>query len=199
MAAGGSNLFTATFGNLRQYMKEQQVQKPPHHQPRSLTAGDLQLKLAPALPLGGAETGDRTMQLFPARPGVVPQLSKDLPEAQEKALLTILYQGQVHAFHDVPANKAIKLIKLAGTCSAPQAPPQSGSPAGTGLLKRAAELPLEELLDVPVRRTVTVQRFLHKRQYRAPSDCPDQRMTGENEPADFRAMLDEPSASWLHL
>lgn len=59
-------------------MQEHQFQKPPRRQMPGLTAVDLQLAPPTAVTDGPVETGDRTIQLFPRSPVIVPQLTKNL-------------------------------------------------------------------------------------------------------------------------
>jgi len=90
------------------------------------------------------------------------------PVVQERAPLTIVYDGRVLVFEDFPADKAEELMQLAGsgTSAAPQnkeapAAVQQQKPAAANQSAAAAALP-----DLPIARKASLQRFLQKRKHR---------------------------------
>ncbi|KAF0892760.1 hypothetical protein E2562_017723 [Oryza meyeriana var. granulata] len=189
-AGSSSSRFAVTCGLLRQYVRERQQQQPPT--PVSLLAT-----------VAEVEEDDRTMQLFPPRPaGAVATTASAQTTSSSQAgtaPLTIFYDGRVLVFDDVPAEKAVELMKLAGSASSP-APVAEATPPPPPQTVQPASAALSEM---PIARKASLQRFLQKRKHRiitsdpykkavAPSPAPDKSF------AAVKPVKDEP-ATWLGL
>ncbi|KAL5225673.1 hypothetical protein ABZP36_012312 [Zizania latifolia] len=202
MAAAHSSRFAVTCGLLRQYMREQQQQQ--QQQPAPVTSF---LGMIAAAAEEQEEEDDRTMQLFPPRAGVQPSTrpaSQERPEMGTKAPLTIFYDGRVVVFDDVPAEKAMELMQLAGSESSP-APVAKAEPAPVQqmpapvLATQPAALP-----EMPIARKASLQRFLQKRKQRIVTSSPYQKAAmaspaPEKSFAVVNPVKDEPASLWLGL
>ncbi|KAL6883352.1 hypothetical protein ACP4OV_010766 [Aristida adscensionis] len=180
-AAGSSSRFALLCDLLRRYMQENPHQR---QQKQAALAG---VFAPPASATQEAEDGDdgRTMQLLPARAAGAspPSLTMQGPAAAEGQLkaagttLTIMYGGRVVAFADFPADKAEELMEMAGLVSA-QAP--ENEELALKLATPGAAVPQPEpeeeendeetLVDLPIARKLSLQRFLRKRKHRGDDD-----------------------------
>ena len=89
------------------------------------------------------------------------------PVVQERAPLTIVYDGRVLVFEDFPADKAEELMQLAGSGTS-AAPQNKEAPAAVQQEKPAAanQSAAAALPDLPIARNASLQRFLQKRKHR---------------------------------
>ncbi|KQJ96460.1 protein TIFY 11d isoform X1 [Brachypodium distachyon] len=199
--AGNSNRFAVTCGLMRQYMREQQQQQQAGGgggAPRSLA-----LSLGLPSPDEPADAPRRTMQFFPAAAAAgggggassSQLLPKECCRAETtqitKAPLTMFYDGRVVVFEDFPADKAMKLMQLAGSVSS-----SSSSPEAPAADKSPDPEP-GALSDLPLARKASLQRFLHKRKHRQVATAdhrPYQKPVASPPPKDH----DHPS-TWLAL
>ncbi|KAG8091327.1 hypothetical protein GUJ93_ZPchr0012g20540 [Zizania palustris] len=168
MTTAYSSRFAITCGLLRQYMREQQQQ---HQQTAPVTSFlGMIAAAAAAAAEKPEEEDDRTMQLFPPRAGVQPSTrpaSQERAEMGTKAPLTIFYDGRVVVFEDVPAEKAMELIQLAGSES---------SPAPVAMAAPVPATQTAALSDIPIARKVSLQQFLQKRKQRIATSNPYQKV-----------------------
>lgn len=103
----------------------------------------------------------------------------------------MFYDGRVVVFEDFPADKAMKLMQLAGSVSS-----SSSSPEAPAADKSPDPEP-GALSDLPLARKASLQRFLHKRKHRQVATAdhrPYQKPVASPPPKDH----DHPS-TWLAL
>ncbi|XP_050366675.1 protein TIFY 10a-like [Argentina anserina] len=161
-----------------------------------------------------AARGYKSMDLFPQRAGFgsssLPRMSdietmkKTVAEEPQKGQMTVFYEGKVHVFNDLPAEKAMEVMLFASKESskcqqavhvsdfhsqfgnvqvnsgtAPVPPPSSNHFPEFGQVMQQTEAikptPTRPLItDIPMQRKASLQRFLAKRKDRINNIAPYQ-------------------------
>ncbi|TVU21316.1 hypothetical protein EJB05_30944 [Eragrostis curvula] len=163
----GSSRFTVTYGQLRQYMKDQgghgAMRLAPAMATSTMPGADVAGGAGATEAVPASEKGKAVLDLFPQQPGM-PKASQERKEPK-KAQLTMFYDGRMVVFDDFPAEEAEKLVKAAGSCNASRPSPVARQPC---------------VPDMRIARKASLQRFLEKRKDRLVAGDSDPAASGSN-------------------
>ncbi|GER40940.1 jasmonate Zim-domain protein [Striga asiatica] len=155
---GGRSSFSQTCALLSQYLK------------MNGSFGELSLALTPK-----SSESKETLNFLPN----VEKSGRVLEK--QTGQMTVFYAGRVAVFDDLPADRAMEIMALAGK-SGNSAPPQTArstaelvAGAGNILLERASHAPQPGFAsDLPIARKSSLARFLEKRRDRVAANAPYQ-------------------------